>query len=276
VTTVKEEIDITGSSATIVTCKVTKMVEVGLFKGPPKPEPTTMAPTTTGVATKPSNATVNTNGTVDVNATTSGPTAGPTTAAITTLAPEDIPHIVSFELVYPKENCTRKLNENATAFSDDIRSQIAGVVSIGVGSLKKFNVSCGSIKVNFQLTKESGGKSVQEVVNIIEQKVKAGTMQVTIDGQNVTADTASFKSHKDPDYITPPAPTPSEVDDDLSAGAIVGIVIAVIAAIVIVIAVVYVCCVKKTTRKQAAVRPEDQSDNVEMKGRSNDAYTDYP
>ena len=74
----------------------------------------------------------------------------------------------------------------------------------------------------------------------------------------------SFKAEKDPDPV-PTKPVPSEADDDLSAGAIVGIVIGVIAAVVIVVVVLYVCCVKKTTRKQGAVRPEDQN-NVEMKG----------
>ena len=39
VTTVKEEIDISGVAATVVTCNVTKMVEIALFKGPPRPEP---------------------------------------------------------------------------------------------------------------------------------------------------------------------------------------------------------------------------------------------
>lgn len=303
VTTVKEEIDISGVAATVVTCNVTKMVEIALFKGPPRPEPTTAAPSTVAPSTvaattvaaangsvattaaAPSNNTSNVTAStaapvVDVNATTAASTVPVTTAAATTttLAPENIPQLVSFTIAYPKANCTAKLNASTNGtFQANIRSQIASAAGVQASALQKFNLTCASINVEFQLVKDPSSGSVADMAKKIEDKVKAGTMQVTIDGQTATADTSSFTAVKDPSYPTPApvVPKPKDDDDDLSAGAIVGIVIAVIALVVIVIVVVYVCCVKKNTRKQGAVRPTAQ-DQVEMTGNSNKAYTDYP
>lgn len=270
VTTVKEEISVGANPVAIVTCNVTKMVEVALFEGPPRPDPTTAAPSTSAANVTDS---VTTPATSDPNATTTAApsTAPPATTVTTTLAPDDIPHIISFKLDYPLDNCTRKLNQSGTAFRDSIREQVASAAGTSTSAMQDFNVTCGSIDIIFKLT-SFNGTSVAAAMKNIEDKVKAGTLQVTIDGMNITADPTSFTAVRDPAYPTP-KPKVTESDDDLSAGAIVGIVIAVIAFVVIIIVVVYVCCVKKNSRKGTAVGPKE---DVELKGRSNDAYTDYP
>jgi len=137
--------------------------------------------------------------------------------------------------------------------------------------MKKLDTTLLKLPSRFKLV-QSSNFTVAAAMDKIEQKVKSG-LAITIDGQTVTADKDSFSKARDPAYATPTVVVAE--DADLTAGAIVGIVIAVIAFVVIIIVVVYVCCIKKNSRKNATVEPREQS-TMELKGRANQAYTDYP
>lgn len=140
---------------------------------------------------------------------------------------------------------------------------MATISGVSQDSLQDFNVTCASIVVAFKLVVSSGSQTtVDSMLRKIHNVVSNGTMKITIDNQVVLGNKQSFSSYIDPAYKKP-VPV---VDDGLSTGAIVGIVIGVVAFIVILIIILYFYCIKKSTRKQNTVEPDDNG--LELKGKT--------
>lgn len=266
VETQNAELDLSTAGASVqISCNVTKMTYLAVFEGPARVVTTTTSvPSTTGSV----------NGSAIQPSPSSSMSSTAVVAPVTTAATVSSV-VVQFSFVYPKENCTRKLENDSATFTSSMQTQIADKAGVVANTLKNFTMSCNSIDIRFIVDKIEGGDSIANRVAKFRGLVSSGNMTIVIDGQTIQPDKTSFTETTVGTPTTAPTVAPVDDDDGLGAGAIVGIVIAVIAVIILIIVVVYVCCVKKNSRKQATVEPGEPS-AMELKGRSNQAYTDYP
>ena len=199
--------------------------------------------------------------------------AAPTTAAPTvttqapTLAPANYARNISF-----KFNTTCTNTSLSTSFRTDLKSQIANKLGISASRLLDFTTKCGSIVVQFQLIHDSNSnsaKTVEAAATELQTFVSTGNFNFTVNGTPLTVDSTSYSSVTvKPDGTTDAPVTNPPVKkkkSGLSGGAVAGIVIAVIIIILIILILVYILFIRKKTRKDPSVEPNDNV--LELRGK---------
>lgn len=227
--------------------------------------------------TKSTNMTVNnvnttdtTNGNNSSNSGNNNSTGGnftstqePQTGVTKALTKENYPQNVEFKLNYDKSKCETKLSSDKTGFTNEIQKQVSDMLSskanVNKDRLSKFDLTCGSIIVKFQVAHASGDSlTVTTTLEKIKEMVSKGEMKVTIDGAEVAAVQDSFSATLHPDWVTP---VPK--DEGLGVGVIIAIVLCVF--LVIAIIVVVVVCVKKNAKEKNTIEPDDHAMELKSK-----------
>ena len=129
----------------------------------------------------------------------------------------------------------------------------------------EFNITCGSIIVTYKQT-HTANQTSAAAVTAVQNLVTANALNITIGGQQLNADRSSFSSTTIIPLYATTTPVPSDDDDGLSDGAIAGIVIGVLVFVIIVIGLLYYFCIRKQTRKDPTVEPNDNV--LELRGES--------
>ena len=198
-------------------------------------------------------------------------TSSAVATAATTLSPANYPRRVTFK--FTVSNCSSLFNASTkAAFATSLKGKISIAVGIAASSMKKFNVSCGSVIVEYEQT-QSANLTAAAAVNAIKTKVQSNALNITINGQLLSADEVSFSA-----VILAPAtaatttlkPTITAKKGGLGIGAIVGIAIGCVVVVIIILVVVYMVCIRKKTRKDPTVEPNDNI--LELKGKILDIY----
>lgn len=186
------------------------------------------------------------------------------TTTTTTLAPVNYVRQVTF--TFPNANCTVLFNSpTRPSFINELRQKIADTANITASTMIEFNITCGSIIVTYKQT-HTANQTSAAAVTAVQNLVTANALNITIGGQQLNADQSSFSSTiLIPPYATT-TPVPSDDDDGLSDGAIAGIVIGVLVFVIIVIGLMYYFCIRKQTRKDPTVEPNDNV--LELRGES--------
>lgn len=187
---------------------------------------------------------------VATTAPTPTPTAAPTTAGCS-LEPKSAGVNVKFTL-----NASSSLLTNSSekaAVQENIIKAILSTISLDECSLQDFNLTAGSIVVEFVAVPKKGQTtaSLQQEITKLETKIKAGNFKVTLPGgQVVSADKNSFVST----LVTPTtiatttAPTVSATPTESGLSDTNIIIIACVCggvALIVIIAVTVYCCKKK-------------------------------
>jgi len=264
------------SNGSYVTCNMTKVGYLALFEGPAIITPTSSSVTTMS-STPVTNNTVGINATASISATPSSSVMSSsitTTAVTTTLAPENFPRKVAF--TFPTANCTALFNASTKAsFTNSLKLQVANAAKLNVSTMSNFSITCGSIIVNYE-QQGTSNQTAAAAEAAIKTAVQTNSLNITINGQQLSADSTSYSSSiLTPNYATTTAPPVVVVDDDgLSGGAIAGIVIGVLIILVIILALAYFLCIRKNSRKDPTVDPN--ANTLELRGKTNETYTDSP
>jgi len=244
------------NSLPYVLCRLTTMAPVALFEGPERIEPTSSSISTMAFSSS-------------ISPSASLNNSMMSTAVVPTLSPQNYPRAVQFS--FPFSNCTEQAVKTSKS---SIQQQIADKLNISKNTMTNFTVSCGSIVIYYIQTHDSS-ITAQQAVTLLQNAITQNNLNITVAGQVLSVNQSSLMvTIQTPDYaITTTAP-PTEDTDELSGGAIAGIVIGVLIFIIIVAVVVYFMCCKKNTRKDNQIEPNEN--DVELRGKSNRAYQGSP
>ncbi|XP_066926601.1 uncharacterized protein [Clytia hemisphaerica] len=244
------------NSLPYVLCRLTTMAPVALFEGPERIEPTSSSISTMAFSSS-------------ISPSASLNNSMMSTAVVPTLSPQNYPRAVQFS--FPFSNCT---DQAVKTSKSSIQQQIADKLNISKNTMTNFTVSCGSIVIYYIQTHDSS-ITAQQAVTLLQNAITQNNLNITVAGQVLSVNQSSLMvTIQTPNYaITTTAP-PTEDTDELSGGAIAGIVIGVLIFIIIVAVVVYFMCCKKNTRKDNQIEPNEN--DVELRGKSNRAYQGSP
>jgi len=264
----------TKNSLNYVRCSMSTLAPIALFEGPARISPTSSS-SIVASATAMSNASVS----ASIQPSSSVPVmnasvAPNTTAATTTLQPQDFPRKVS--LTFPFNNCSSSIL-NASVLLN-IKTQIASLINVSANTLTNFNATCGSLIVTY-LQIHTTNKTAASAIASLQQALQDNKLNITVNGIVLTADKSSLVVNiQTPNYATTTTTTTTTVvppatteDDGLSGGAIAGIVIGVLIFILILGVIIYFVCCKKNSRKDNTVEPNEN--DVELRGKSNKGYS---
>lgn len=191
--------------------------------------------------------------------TTDAATTEPGEAEQTTIAPTEVEKIaVEFSMPGKYEEI---VGDNKTAFIDNLQPQLASQLGVKDEQIQNLDVKSGSIITTFDLVPDpSSNVNVQSAVKAMEETAKAGNLTFTTpNGTILSVRADSFKSVVE---AKPIRPTVGKADDDLSDGALAGIIVGVILGFLLLITIIALVMneVKKKKGMIGKIMPESDSD----------------